>query len=63
MSFVLKHLAGFGSYTSLPAQFFSTAERTGSPILIVLWSIAKIDHDSQIDIMGHKYRRARDTLR
>jgi hypothetical protein len=28
--------------TSLPAQFFRTAERTGSPILIVLWSIATV---------------------
>ena len=29
--------------TSLTAQCFSTAERTGSPIFIVLWSIAKAD--------------------
>jgi hypothetical protein len=28
--------------TSLTAQCFSTAERTGSPIFIVLWSIARI---------------------
>ena len=41
VSFVLKPYIGFSSYTSLPAQCFSTAERTGSPIFIVLWSIAK----------------------
>ena len=29
--------------TSLPAYGFSTAERTGSPVFLTLWSIAKIE--------------------
>jgi hypothetical protein len=33
--------------TSLTAQCFSTAERTGSPIFIVLWSIAKVNANVQ----------------
>ena len=65
VSFVLKHHVGFGSYTSLTAQCFSTAERTGSPIFIVLWSIAieLVESKRYIVILISPRRNGRQSLK